>query len=821
MRPCTCGKVDRCRLCHLAVYDLRYQRLWGIVEPVPSPAPVVSHTGTPVVRCKPCSARANKDIYLKVHQDMPVAAMRALLNQGPEPWPPGWEGWGVTIAAHREEFQERCRPDYSWPKLASGGGRKLLTAGGGWRFLAGVYTLARLARWLGWIGQIEAWYLGEREYDPCFAAVTKDLDVVWRDAIAESERQGYSWRRPGGWELKARLLKLTDADECVFCDADCYPVEPLNDLFADRAYRENRAIFWPDNDKAKNGAPLQPGQWEMWGLPDRREPDFESGQFVVDRRACARAIHVVDWLNDHSDFVYKHYYGDKSTFHLAWRGTQTPYFMAPRTRYYKVGFMQHHPRGSVCFVHRCGDKPRLSGKGFTYNTRQTGGDQMRFENDIAHEWLVHRAVCEVGQAIHPATMKRWRERTSDEDVWREVHLLNVYRLPKRFESSDCVIDLGAHAGFFSAEVLKRGAGNVVSVEANPENVALLRENLSEFSTRAHIHGVPVWKDESPVQFRRGEHNCNGHVVPSDDGASPVVFDDLIACWSHDGRQPIRLLKVDIEGAEHGIILSSRCLGWVQEIAMELHSSPDRWEADVAAFRKKLEPLGFAIEATQNNKAPDMGMLYASRPKSRPINHRSRVLVQMATGTHTQLLDAAEPWHRAYAEAHGMRYVAARETFRPDLPASWGKIPLILSLFEQGADSVVWLDADAIVADFDEDISEACEFGIGMVRYERPFHHYQAGVLVCHRSARVVQTLKEVLACADKNHFDLPGRFGVWEQTPLNEIGVQRGVIVSISPRWNFVPSHIECEDPVVYAAHGYEFADRLSMIKRFASRKAG
>ena len=47
-------------------------------------------------------------------------------------------------------------------------------------------------------------------------------------------------------------------------------------------------------------------------------PSFETGQMVFDKSKCWPALSLVTWLNQHSDLLYEHIYGDKDTFLLGW-----------------------------------------------------------------------------------------------------------------------------------------------------------------------------------------------------------------------------------------------------------------------------------------------------------------------------------------------------------------------------------------------------------------------------------------------------------------------------------------------------------------------
>ena len=200
----------------------------------------------------------------------------------------------------------------------------------------------------------------------------------------------------------------------------------------------------------------------------------------------------------------------------------------------------------------------------------------------------------------------------------------------------------------------------------------------------------------------------------------------------------------------------------------------------------------------------------------------KAIIQLATGQHAELLDITAHHHNRYANRHGMEYHSFRELPRPDLPASWSRLDLMIQFFRRGFDVVVWMDSDAVVDDPSQDISRACRHGVGMVRYDQPFCHYQAGVIVAHRAPEVEEMLRDVLDESRKNHFDAPGKYGVWEQTPMNVIGVDRGLISSIHCRWNFVPMYAQMEGPpAVYAYHGYQpFSLRRDLVDSHVRRQA-
>ena len=96
----------------------------------------------------------------------------------------------------------------------------------------------------------------------------------------------------------------------------------------------------------------------------------------------------------------------------------------------------------------------------------------------------------------------------------------------------------------------------------------------------------------------------------------------------------------------------------------------------------------------------------------------KVITTFAFGPQRALLDVCLPTFARYAETHGYDlYVPAeRSVSAADArPYSWLKIPLLLSLFERGYDTVLWLDADVVVRRYEKDILEDAQAApIGMV-----------------------------------------------------------------------------------------------------------
>jgi hypothetical protein len=153
----------------------------------------------------------------------------------------------------------------------------------------------------------------------------------------------------GGWELKPYSIIHSKFREIIFLDADNVPVANPEYLLYDPDYLAKGSIFWPDFGR------LQPTRkiWEICEVAYRDEPEFETGQIIVDKQTCWKELNLTMHLNEYSDFYYKHIHGDKDTFHMAWRMLKKEYAMPSRgiDRLPKT-MCQHNMQGVRIFQHR-------------------------------------------------------------------------------------------------------------------------------------------------------------------------------------------------------------------------------------------------------------------------------------------------------------------------------------------------------------------------------------------------------------------------------------------------------------------------------------
>ena len=75
----------------------------------------------------------------------------------------------------------------------------------------------------------------------------------------------------------------------------------------------------------------------------------------------------------------------------------------------------------------------------------------------------------------------------------------------------------------------------------------------------------------------------------------------------------------------------------------------------------------------------------------------RILLQQARPAYQALLDLTEPYHRAFAERHGLEYRRVNGALLKEWPGFWDQMALIDQVLEEDdVEAVYWLDADTLV-----------------------------------------------------------------------------------------------------------------------------
>lgn len=441
-------------------------------------------------------------------------------------------------------------------------------------------------------------------------------------------------------------------------------------------------------------------------------------------------------------------------------------------------------------------------------------------------WEFHeRCPVEFHLVINASPPSHWFFETGsfDRDIWDCVNRDNEYRLSTSFSESDVVVDVGAHRGSFAWAALTRGCGWVFCVESSPKNYAILMANVAaKLPGRVQVVRAALVASDAPCDqvFSHEDvglpNTGGGYVKAGDNGfvVPGIHIEKILQLAAPPGRR-IRFLKLDCEGGERWALTKCKSFGVVDEIAAEIHGED---AADLHQLSQEiltnLNSQGFSVAFFPDAGSPVLGKIFANRSAPVPVSRKpeKKAIAQMGTGIHLRLLELCEPRHLAYCKKHGIDYVVKRRNPEPGLPPSWGKIRLILDLFEDGYDQVTWLDSDVTIDDLEGDVTESCSVGIGMAWYNVPFPHFQAGVLVCNKSPETIQLLRDVLASgrSDPNSDQSRATMGLWEQPVLNSMGRARNLITQISPEWNCVPRFQPNVKPRFLATHGDPLEERAS-----------
>lgn len=165
-----------------------------------------------------------------------------------------------------------------------------------------------------------------------------------------------------------------------------------------------------------------------------------------------------------------------------------------------------------------------------------------------------------------------------------------------------------------------------------------------------------------------------------------------------------------------------------------------------------------------------------------------------------MLELTRPHHGAYCEKWGFDYWCKFENNLPDsdpLRGSWAKVELMRQALRD-YQSVVWLDADTLIVDFETDLRDAIQLGkIGACWHRIPqLNHWNVGALYLDDAEEVREFVDHWL--------DLyPGINDGWmEQGVFNRMARESRTVVTLSDKWNATLDVSMVPDAVVLGFHG-------------------
>lgn len=201
----------------------------------------------------------------------------------------------------------------------------------------------------------------------------------------------------------------------------------------------------------------------------------------------------------------------------------------------------------------------------------------------------------------------------DRAILREVWERDVYGVRDVPRPPRTVLDVGAHLGGFAVLAAESWPkARILAGEADPDNVALLRQNLEGRPNAEVVAAAIVGEEREAVDFYQvrdkvGMNSGGGSCCRADPGSAVVRVPaiSVVALWREKQIDRCDFLKLDCEGAELLILKAlaeAGLLGRVSSIAGEWHVVDDRQTPE--SVRAELRDL---LQATHEvNFQPDRG-----------------------------------------------------------------------------------------------------------------------------------------------------------------------------------------------------------------------
>ena len=317
---------------------------------------------------------------------------------------------------------------------------------------------------------------------------------------------------------------------------------------------------------------------------------------------------------------------------------------------------------------------------------------------------------------------------------------------------------------------------------------------------SHRPCVVVAGGREPVHWEAYPHHQFIHTL----GALPCCQNG--GCWKartvplHDGEEQDKNLCVDVVDA------LPRCMHLItpEEVSRRIELYFQRGVARyLTPSQARAAQRGIELTAEDHDYDERLFAHHRAGPQT--------VLIQQASGHCRPMLELTSSLHRAYAQRHGISYWQVRGNVQTERAGHWNKILLMQRAFQMGFELVIWLDADTVIVEPEQDFRRALNGGapIGMVRHHRPWNgqpwHYNSGVILARDTPKTRQFLQRVW---DAGPIDHPWQ----EQVRINEVAQRNPRIVqSLPDRWNCTQGTNPCRKPNVLAWHGTGPAAQLYM----------
>ena len=272
-----------------------------------------------------------------------------MIDPLPEPEHPRSSTWHIcpqTVRAHREALERVISLAESEEYAGHVHDFGVLYVGGG-RYWPGIAVGCRMLRRLGYAGPIQVWHGHRGNPEPIEPADVRGLDVTIVSALDWAKKTEPRILR--GWESKLHAIRHCGLRRVLYLDADAYCVtDPTQ--YASILDRASFA-FWRDLPNCATNV-----KWStVWPSGHAGVPQIQGGQLWIDRERAWPLIMTTDWLCQHSDYYFRHAFGDQDMWRIALAAGGWPWHEIDRANWRHPAFICRQDETDLV-VHRCRGK---------------------------------------------------------------------------------------------------------------------------------------------------------------------------------------------------------------------------------------------------------------------------------------------------------------------------------------------------------------------------------------------------------------------------------------------------------------------------------
>jgi hypothetical protein len=280
----------------------------------------------------------------------PICDWHDPMGNDPEHTGPGRQSWAespITRDQHISVLQSLLRAKFITPELSGDG---IVYSGEGELWPMTVVA-CKMAREVGCTLPIQVWSHGHvgRELD--------GYDITLIDM--DEHRNTHPARILDKYETKSYCMLHSGFRRVLFLDSDAYLVnnpEPLFDLLDHDPF-----VYWQDTADQLGSV-----RWIWTGHDNSRGVvPVQGGHILVDQQAWWQGMMIQHWMSMHSDYWWRHHFGDQDSYRVILAGSDLPYRCLGRASWTRVAFVCHHD-GKPYIVHRCRSK-LLGARPVTYD----------------------------------------------------------------------------------------------------------------------------------------------------------------------------------------------------------------------------------------------------------------------------------------------------------------------------------------------------------------------------------------------------------------------------------------------------------------------